>query len=329
MTEIYSNAFWAHEIYSYFQHTQDTRFLEEHFHILEEYMLFVVGCGFEDRGDHFIFRRGEGIDESVSNPKVNDSWSSAISLRGLMDYREATQLLKRKPVIERLDEIIEKLRRGLELNVDGRGVLQSFQGGQLPHWGSMIFDLFPEHPALKPTLAKMMENYDPEMKLYNLHAVTRYAEKSFPWANYWAMRCFSRVGDPTAAALLRNTVESVNYFGGIPERVWYHGELFNNWMFTGHATMIWAVNGMLTNATGNTLRILGGAHQAWREVKFEGLHAGEGLVVSAEIRRGELVRLEVVNLSSQRRDVDCILGDNAGRWRLPLRPGKNRCLPRS
>jgi len=47
-------------------------------------------------------------------------------------------------------------------------------------------------------------------------------------------------------------------------------------------------------------------------VKFEGIHAGEGL--------------EVVNLSSQPREVECILGDNAGRWPLSLQPGHNRCV---
>jgi len=140
-----------------------------------------------------------------------------------MDYRDAARELQRKPVISGLDEVIRKLTAGLEKNMDAKGVMQSFQGGRLPHWGSLIFDLFPGHPALKPTLAKMMENYDPGMKLYNFHGVTRYAEKCFPWGNYWAARNFSRVGDPAAHQLLANALESVNYFGAIPERVFYTG----------------------------------------------------------------------------------------------------------
>jgi hypothetical protein len=327
--ETYSNSVWAHAIYSYFQNTQDTRFLEEHFHVLEEYMLFQVDYTLVDRGDHFIVRRAEGIDETV--PRVNDTYSCAIILRALTDYREAARILKRQPAIARLDEIISKLRVGLNRNVDAGGVLQSFEGGRLPHWGSLIFDLFPDHPALRPTLTKMMENYDPELKLYNLQSVIHHSlEKAFPWANYWAVRCFARGGDPRATMLLQSTVQSVNYFGGMPERVWYHGELFKNWFMTAHSAMIWAVNGMLTNANGSTLHILsGGAQRAWADVKFEGIHAGEGLVVSAEVRAGQLTSLDVVNLSSHTRDVECLFGETAGRWKFSLQPGKTRCLPQA
>ncbi|MBI4025791.1 MAG: hypothetical protein HY360_12475 [Verrucomicrobia bacterium] len=325
VTQIHSNACWGHQIWSCFDHTRDMRFLKKHFHILEEYMVFLADYALEDRGDHFIIRRCQGVDESISNEKVNDTWSCAAILRGLMDYREATRILKRKPIIAGLDAIIEKLRIGLDRNVDARGMMQSFRGGRLPHWGSLIFDLFPKHSALKPTLHKMMENYDPEMKLYNMHGVTRYAEKSFPWANYWAARSFSRVGDSTAYDLLKNTVESVNYFGGMPERVWYHGELFNHWFQTAHGSMVWAVNGMLANATGNTLRILGGAQRAWHTAAFEGIHAGCGLVVSAEIRDRRPVRIQIVNLSSEKREIECVLGDDILRWKTTLHPGKNSC----
>ena len=324
--ETYSNAVWAHAIYTYFQYTQDIRFLEEHFHIMEEYLLFLVGYTLQEQGDHFIVRTAEGIDESAT-PRVNDTHSCAVILRALMDYREAARILKRDPAIARLGEIISKLRVGLNRNVDASGVLQSFEGGRLPHRGSLIFDLFPDHPALKPTLTKMMENYDPEMKLYNfLGCITHFPLKSFPWESYHAVRDLACGGDPRAAALLQNTVESVNCFGGIPERVWYNGELFKNWFGTAPAAMVWAVNGMLTNANGSTLHILSaGAQRAWADVKFENIHAGEGLVVSAQVHGGQLISLDIVNLSSQPRDVECILGENAGRWQFSLQPGKTRC----
>jgi hypothetical protein len=195
----------------------------------------------------------------------------------------------------------------------------------LPHWGSLVFDLFPSHPALRPTVRKMMENYDPRMNLYNLHGVTRYAEKSFPWANYWAARCLARAGDPAAHHLLTNALASTNRFAGIPERVFYHGELFNNWFLTGHASLVWAVHGMLATAHGNTLRLLGGAHRAWRDVEFDGIHAGEGLVVSARVRRGRLRRLKITNLQSSTRRIECAWGAGGRRWTVRLRPGRNRC----
>jgi len=293
--------------------------------MMEEFLIFLTDAFLEDQGDHLIIKRCEGIDESVSREKVNDTWTCAVLLRSLMDYAEAACILQRKPQIENLDEIIRKLRAGLEKNVDAGGVMQSFQGGGLPHWGSLIFDLFPEHPALKPTLAKMMENYDPEMDLYNLHGVTRYAEKGFPWCDYWAARISSRVGDPLAHHLLTHAGKIANYFGGLPERVFYHGEPYNHWFLTGHAAMVWAVNGMLANMTSNTLRILGSVHQAWPDVAFEGILAGDGLVVTAEFKERRLVKLEIVNLCSEAREIECVVGADALRWRISLKPDRNIC----
>ena len=90
------------------------------------------------------------------------------------------------------------------MNVDKCGVLQSFQGGRVPHFGSFIFDMFPEHPALIPTIEKMMENYDPEIDAYNFHGVSRYAEKAFPWSIVGRCRSFEE-GRP---ATLGNTPQS-------------------------------------------------------------------------------------------------------------------------
>jgi len=321
--QVHNNTWWAHSIHALHRYTNDLQFLRRNFRNFEDLIVFVADYFLEDRGDHLIVRCCTGPDESASRPKVNDTWTCAITLKALMEYRDAALALKRRPIIANLDEVIHRLGAGLDRNVDGNGVLQSFKGGRLPHWGSLIFDLFPDHPALKPTLAKMMKNYDPRKKLYNMHGVTRYAEKSFPWTNYWASRIFSRVGDPTALRLLMNTIESANCFGGIPERIFYHGELFNNWLLTAHGSMVWAVNGMLANATGHVLRILGGVHHAWRDVKFENIHAGCGLVVSATIRKGRPVRIEIINLSSERREIECVWGNGCARWRLLLSPGSN------
>ncbi|HCE43251.1 MAG TPA: hypothetical protein DET40_06865 [Lentisphaeria bacterium] len=319
VTQIHNNAWWVHIIYSYYRHTNDVKFLRRNIGVMEEFLLFVTDRFIEDCGDFAIISRCEGVDESVTNEKTNDTWTCAVTLKALEDYADAVRTLNRRPAIAKLEEIITKLRTGLDRNMDEKGIMQSFQGGRLPHWGSLIFDLFPEHPALKATLAKMMENYDPEMDLYNFHGVTRYAEKSFPWGNYWAARIFSRVGDPLAHHLLANAGKSVNYFGGLPERVFYHGELFNNWFISAHAGMVWAVNGMLANATGNTLRILGGSHKAWRDVKFKDIYAGEGLRVSAEVRHGKLTKLKVVNLFPYQRNIECLFGQDASPRRLKFR----------
>jgi hypothetical protein len=323
VTQVHNNAFWAHAIFAHFDHSGDLRFLREMFPLMGEMLLFVADGFLEKRGDGLIVRRCEGVDESISREKVNDTWTCGVVLRALMDYREAVRRLGRASAVPGLDGLIDGLRRGLERNVDGAGVMQSFQGGKVPHWGSLVFDLFPDHRALKPTLRKMMENRDPETGVVNFHGLNRYAEKAFPWAGFWAVRILARAGDAQAIGILRQAVESVNFFGGIPERVFYHGERVNHWFLTGHAAMAWALQGMLAVADERTLRVLGGAARAWRDVRFEGIHAGAGLVVSAEVRGGRLRKLRVVNLRPQTREILLAFGGGKPRRALRLRPGTN------
>jgi hypothetical protein len=318
--QVHNNAWWAHTIYSFYEATDDLAFLERNFDVMGDLLVFMNDCFIEDKGDHCVVRKCAGPDESVSSQKINDTWTAALTLKALMEYEQAARILKKKPLMEGLGERIKKLEAGLAKNVDEKGVMQSFQKGKLPHWGSLIFDLFPEHPALQPTLRKMMENYDPKLKVYNFMGVNRYAAKGFPWAGYWAARCFALAGDTAAHHVLTATMESSNYFAGMPERVFNHGELFNNWFFTAHAAMVWAVNGMLASARDDVLRILGGVHHAWKDVSFENIHAGNGLVVSASVRQGKLVALKVRNLRRSARQIKVLLGDQKRATTLLLRP---------
>lgn len=320
--QIHNNSMWAHTIFYFYTHTKDKTFLKKMFPIAEELLLFITDAFIEDRGSYMIVRRCEGVDESTEREKINDTWTCAITLKALIEYKDAAKILNKKPAIKNLDVIIEKLGKGLNTNIDRNGVMQSFQGGKLPHWGSLIFDLFPEHPSLKPTIIKMMENYDKEMDLYNFHGVTRYAEKMFPWANYWVARILSLKGDSTAMEILENATKWTNYFGGIPERVFYHRELYNNWFLTAHAAMVWAINGILANTTGNTLRILNSAEK-WKDVSFRNMYAGNGLVVSAEMKNGRIIYISVKNLSKESQEVKLIIGPEKKELRVLLKPGEN------
>jgi len=322
--QVHNNGWWAHQIYNFYEMTGDIGFLETHFDIMEELILFLVDGFLEDRGTHFIVRKCEGQDESIAREKINDTWTCAVLLKCLVEYRHSLSLLKKTSRIDNLDEIIRKLGAGLAMNVDGEGVLQSFQGGRIPHWGSLIFDLFPEHPSLWPTIKKMMDNYDPTMGTWNFHGVNRYAEKAFPWASFWVARILSRAGKSVAMEVLRKTAEHVNYFGGMPERVFYHGEYFNEWFQTASAAFVWAINGMLANFDGKTLRILVSASDEWKDVSFKGIHAGKGLVVAAEIRAGVPVYLEITNLFPEEREIECMYGAGPA-MAILLKPGTNIC----
>lgn len=268
-----------------------------------------------------------GIDESYSDPKPNDTWSIAVTLRALEDYDAYCRRHDLSPQIPRLSEAMDHLRELLAQNTDADGVLQSFSGGKIPHWGSLVFDLFPDSKAALPTLAKMSQHYCPEFHLFNFHGLNRYAERAFPWANNWVARSLGRMARSEALHYWLNNTRSTNGFGGVPERVFYHGENYIDWCMTGHAAQVWAMNAMLADCRTDTLTLLGGIDPAlWSTLSFENLHAGGGLAVSLVLENNILHTLRIKNLSDRSRSLTVVAPHHQFCEDILLAPGENEIL---
>jgi|GEM_PF-982811 len=243
-----------------------------------------------------------GIEESGTDPKPYDTWTCAVLLNALCDYRDLCRKSGRTPALHGMDEMIATLEEVIEGNIDKNGVLQSFRNGALPHWGSLIFDLFPNHKALIPTIAAMAENYDAERDLFNFHGSNHYAERAFPWANFWVARCLARAEKPEALRFFLHALGHINYFGGIPERIYYHGENYIEWFSSAHAGLVFGLNTMLAREKEGVLKLLGGIDLAiWDTLSFRRLHAGGGWVVSLAMESGVVKKCTVNNLDTQER----------------------------
>lgn len=245
-----------------------------------------------------------GIDESMSAPKLYDTWTCAVLLKALEAYRSSCQLHEAASELPGAVQMIKILREVLDGNVDEHGVLQSFRGGRLPHWGSLIFDMYPDHPSAAATIGAMSRNYDEERDMFNFHGLNRYAERAFPWASYSVARCLAKMGRAEAQQYFLHATNHVNYFGGIPERIFYHGENYIEWFSTGHAALVLGMNTMLATTVEGRLHLLGGIDtRAWHTLCYEGLHAGEGWVVSLSLKEGEVEQCVVENLHKENRRV--------------------------
>lgn len=319
--QFHNNAVWARS-FSLISSYLGQEVPPEEVAVIEDLLRFLIG-EYEQhgsaRGQEFAF---VGIDESTDDPKPYDTWTLAILLKALEDYRELCRKQGREPVFPA--SLLARLQDLLDANVDADGVLQSFRGGRLPHWGSLIFDLFPAHEAAMPTIRRMAENYDPEQDLFNFHGLNRYAEKTFPWATHMVARCLARIGRPEAMAYFLHNLNPVNYFGGYPERLYYHGEHYIEWFSTAHAALVLALNTMLATPSDRSLQLLGGIDLAiWPSLSFEGLHVGDGWVVSLEMRDGIVQKCTVTNLCPEPRELAITLPQKELCWSLTAQPGSN------
>ena len=88
----------------------------------------------------------------------------------------------------------------------------------------------------------------------------------------------------------------------------------------------WAVNCMLADARGDTLRIFNGIDpELQKDISFKGIYAGCSLIVSARMCSRRLENLEITSLHPMERTVRCIFRDGAEARRLLLSPGLNIC----
>ena len=297
--QLHNNAAWARSFCSLGEYLGESPRPDD-FAAIEDLLRFLIE-EFERHGDtteqEFAF---SGIDESTDDPKLYDTWTFAVLLKALEDYF----CLCRKHAIEPAfpSSLLQRIEEILAGNVDGDGVLQSFRGGRLPHWGSLIFDLFPNHPAALPTISRMAENYDPARDLFNFHGLNRYAEKTFPWATNLVVRCLAKIGRQEALDFLLHNLNHVNYFGGFSERIYYHGEHYINWFSTAHASLVLAMNTLLATEVDGHVQLLGGLDlKRWHTLSFAGLHAGDGWVVTLEMKNGRVKKCVVQNLRSEAR----------------------------
>lgn len=296
--QFHNNAAWA-KSFSLVGEYMAERPSAEELNAIEDMLRFLIE-EFERHSSASGHDAFVGIDESIEDPKPYDTWTVATLLKALELYFSLCKRHGFDPAFSY--SVAERLEQILTENVDEAGVLQSFRGGRLPHWGSLIFDMFPDHPATLPTISRMAENYDEERDLFNFHGLNRYAEKTFPWATYTVSRCLAKNGRPESLTYFLHNLNHVNYFGGISERIFYHGEHYIEWFSTAHAALVLAMNTMLATEVKGRLRLLGGIDfERWHSLCFEGLHTGDGWSVSLEVKKGEVKKCIVHNLRRESR----------------------------
>jgi hypothetical protein len=212
------------------------------------------------------------------------------------------------------------VKEAMARNVDKDGVLQSFAGGMQPHWGSLIFHLYPAHPALCKTI-EVLSHYDMELDSYNSHEVAGYKGRIFTWTEFWIAAISGMTGKPEGWTRLRKCAKFTDCFGSFPERVFYDGELLKQPFMTSHASYIWAMNSLLVSRNGDRLAICANLPERWFDLSFENLTTPDGLRVSAKMKGGIITELEIVNTNTEKRDISLAL-PGQDETRLILKSGE-------
>jgi len=306
VVQFHNNAVIALQCLQVHRFSGDEGFLKDSIEVIEQALMFITERLVQIENGTASLRACAGLDESTSDLKGTDTWTAATYAKALQEYLEACRKLKRTPFQENLDEVAALVLKAMEDNVDAQGVLQSFAGGRTPHWGSLIYHLFPDHSSRDQTLAALSQ-YDAELDSYNSHGVVGYRCRVFTWTEFWVARLLAAAERPEGWERLRQCSKFTDGFGSIPERVFYRGELLKLPFLSAHAAYIWALNSLLVNRQGDRLAVLTNLPAGWTTVSVENLTTPDGLKVSASLRENNITRVEIVNLHQETRQIDLLL----------------------
>ncbi|NLB56735.1 MAG: hypothetical protein GX811_13420 [Lentisphaerae bacterium] len=282
--------------------TGDKQFLGKVFPVMENALMFLVEhlVGHDENGVYI--GQCAGPDESTTDRKRNDTWTTAVMLDGIDRYLEAARALDKKTFRTDLQKLRQELQTILHRNVDGEGVLQSFEGGTRPHWGSIIFSLFPDHPALAKTVERI-SLYDEELDCYDSLGVVSSYCRNFTWAELRIIRILGEQGDPAGWIRLKKNAKFTNSLGGIPEQIVCTGQPVNEWFMTSHAAYIWALHALLIRRHGEQLNVFNCLPENWQDLSVQNLTTEDGLCVSATLTSGTCTKLEITNMHTETRRI--------------------------
>jgi len=301
--QFHNNAVIALQSLQVYEATGDREFLNDIFDLVEQSLVFLTERLVKIENGKALLTECVGIDEAHHDLKGTDTWTASVYVKALTLYLDACTTLKRKPFNDELNQVAEMLFDSVECNIDYNGVLQSFDGGMRPHWGSLIFNLYPNNPALEKTI-DALSSYDEKLDTYASHGVPGYRGRVFTWTEYWIAAIYGMNENPEGWKRLKKCAKFTDRFGSIPERVFYDGELLKRPFMSSHASFIWAVNSLLLNRKGKRLAVFMNLPENWQDVSFENLTTPDGLKVSATMKGGKIVEFKIVNIKNEEQEIN-------------------------
>lgn len=318
--QIHNNVTPAVNMFEQAIYTGDRQLLEDVFGILQDSVRFIVEFALQKDRGRWHLRELAGVDES-GKMKRDELTAAAIARRGLRMVLEASRITGRKPDADLLaaEQGLDAVLRGLWV----KGVWRSYEGadgGGMATPSAFIHLPDPERfkPAINDALMRCREAYG-----LGGGDTSRMRCATFPWVEgqfAWAM---ALNGDPRGFEYLEGMLAYTNFFGGMQEYHWLHGEPSRDWFVGAHGVYLAALADLCVQRHGDRLCVfpLGARHLPWRQGAFHRFRAPGGLLVDAEWDTPRKVQVTVSNDSPEAQQLELCRGRGAAR-QLRLAPGE-------
>jgi len=268
------NSCWdAHVFYP------DKEYLREIFPIIAESAEFLATWLLQKRDGGEVYARAVGSLDENPQPRKNDSWTIASTLRVLEIYEKAAILLK-KSRIDYGDQR-KTLLSLLHANYS-EGALTAYPGARRQSLGAVLpFRFLPDLPGFE----KSFEGYERdsrEAEGLGLGPYTHARGRIFPWIQAKAAAILTPRRQPDIwRNYLAPLLDYTDCWGGLPE-VWRHNrEISMPWYLGAHGFYLTVLAELLADRSSDGgIDLLWGADPSWGAVTFENLRLPGALSVS-------------------------------------------------
>ncbi|MHB9057138.1 MAG: hypothetical protein ACYC2P_13490 [Paludibacteraceae bacterium] len=252
--QLHNNMIPLLNIWDQYLYTQDENILHENFDIMVDCVLFIIlNALIKDDKDRYHLRKLKCLDESLTY-KRDELVTAAITRRSIDIILEASKIIKRDvnkiipESISAFDDILNSLKRD--------GIYEAYENSDIGNWAIPLAylhlpdsDIFPK--AISHALEGCREKYG-----LGLSRTSRMRCATFPWVEgifSWSM---SVNRDPRAVEYLLKMNRFTNFYGGIPEYVWIHGEPSREWFVAAHGAFILALLEIIVGVHNNAIEVL-------------------------------------------------------------------------
>lgn len=291
--QLHNNLIPVFTVWDQYAYTQQAAILELNFELMEDCVRFIV--------QHALRREADGrpylkeltcVDESEKMKR--NCLATAITTRHAIELlHRAGSVLGREPAADLAAAAIPLEQ--ILADLSATGVYRSYEDADGPGWAVLLAYLHaPDPGGFGKALPGIMEELS-EAHGLGAGRSSRMRCATFPWIEGILAWTMARNGHPDALTHLEGMTRYRNFYGGLPEYVWQHGEPSRDWFVAAHGVFPAALAESLFRVDGDVLEVLplGTENLPWERLSCVDLRLPGAIRASLDVDRGESLALRV------------------------------------
>jgi hypothetical protein len=319
--QIHNNLIPVLNIWDQYAYSGDLTLLERNFDLMQDAVRFVIEDALRQEDDgRWYLKAVHGPDESPT-PKRNELLVTAAAMRCIGLLETVARLIGRN-----VDAQIVAAKPGFQAvlhSLHGCGFYQIYENAVNGGWATVLAYLHLPCPAEYKSAVDFALAGATEQAGLGAGSTSRMRCATFPWIEgvfAWSM---ARNRDPRCWDYIEKMTRFTNFYGGLPEYLYVHGEPSREWFVAAHGVFIAALAEACVQSDDNTLELLppGIGTVPWATFSVKDIRVPGGFLIQMTFERGNRLAFRIQGTLARQEPVTVKLGEGYCR-RVALNAGE-------